>query len=477
MEEAGAAAFAMMEKAENSPESAGSKARSDPDNSSENKEKMVMKYQGLEKHGEDGREADGGRVDANDRKVVKRKREEEHQTDHSSDDDHHQLGTTTGDHDQKQIGAPPGGGSTRSEKKRHREKIRRSELNLGLDALASLLYTIEPSLKQTGAGPSVYPGKRKAGEAPGESQTAISNRVDLINCAVEILKRIHGENESRKVFIAEVTGCEPGADDHLKGGGKMKNSLTVNVRGADPLNRAGGSAALSAADLGATRSSPFPPTGSAQNHVGSSLPGGELGLGRSSVADQLQLAAAANQFALSPSPAFPPSLSRLLHPSLSAGEGLLGGHFSALGGADMAGPPIDANMLALLQSRGLPATRRDPLALLRRQHELLQSSAAAASLQGLGGLSGLGASSQQNDVAAMLASTGLPLETSRSLLQQGVSLAEIRQLGAAARAREAAAMAPAGSVAPDRAGSGRAGADQAANVEEAYRNLLARGAR
>jgi hypothetical protein len=77
---------------------------------------------------------------------------------------------------------------TRSERKRNREKNRRNSLNYRLEALAALLFKIDPTLKS------------------GKGDNAIMNRVNLIQSAVQTLERIHKENEERKLLITDLSG-------------------------------------------------------------------------------------------------------------------------------------------------------------------------------------------------------------------------------------------------------------------------------
>lgn len=79
-----------------------------------------------------------------------------------------------------------------SEKKRLREKTRRSEMNDSLDALAELVYKIEPSL---------ISGKSNALR---DGLTNIFNRSDLLQCSAQLLGRLHKENEERKVIIEDL---------------------------------------------------------------------------------------------------------------------------------------------------------------------------------------------------------------------------------------------------------------------------------
>lgn len=77
---------------------------------------------------------------------------------------------------------------SRSERKRNREKNRRNSLNYRLEALAALLFKIDPTLKS------------------GKGDNAIMNRVNLIQSTVQTLERIYKENEDRKLLITDLSG-------------------------------------------------------------------------------------------------------------------------------------------------------------------------------------------------------------------------------------------------------------------------------
>ena len=100
---------------------------------------------------------------------------------------------------------PGEGGETnkRSERKRQREKQRRTDLTNAFDELASFIFQIEPEAgdpdvdakkkrKKSGAGP--------ARSEHGEESSGIT-RLDLIGRALRIMKRLHRENEERKRMI------------------------------------------------------------------------------------------------------------------------------------------------------------------------------------------------------------------------------------------------------------------------------------
>lgn len=97
------------------------------------------------------------------------------------------------------------GGETnkRSERKRQREKQRRTDLTNAFDELAAFIFQIEPEA----GDPDVDAKKKrkKSGSGPqrndhGEESSGIT-RLDLIGRALRIMKRLHRENEERKRMI------------------------------------------------------------------------------------------------------------------------------------------------------------------------------------------------------------------------------------------------------------------------------------
>lgn len=85
---------------------------------------------------------------------------------------------------------------SRSERKRNREQHRRNEVTNGLDALASMLSTVDPARMKGGR----WTSKKET----GDGGVAMS-RVELLNHALETLERLHKENEARKDIIAELS--------------------------------------------------------------------------------------------------------------------------------------------------------------------------------------------------------------------------------------------------------------------------------
>ena len=91
---------------------------------------------------------------------------------------------------------------SRSECKRHREKMRRSDANKGFDELMTLLLDIDPSVRAE-AEERARRGQWKG--SFGAHQDNVLSRVDLINRTVEVLDRLHRENEQRKQILSSLT--------------------------------------------------------------------------------------------------------------------------------------------------------------------------------------------------------------------------------------------------------------------------------
>jgi hypothetical protein len=90
---------------------------------------------------------------------------------------------------------------SRSERKRHREKKRRSDVNKGFDDLMNLLIEIDPQVR-TEAEERARRGQWKGNI--GAQEDNLLSRVDLITRTVEVLRRVHRENDQRKMIIAEL---------------------------------------------------------------------------------------------------------------------------------------------------------------------------------------------------------------------------------------------------------------------------------
>jgi hypothetical protein len=91
---------------------------------------------------------------------------------------------------------------TRSERKRHREKKRRNDVNKGFDDLMTLLLEIDPDVRLE-AEERARRGQWKG--SIGAQEENLLSRVDLISRTVQVLSRVHRENEERKLIIESLT--------------------------------------------------------------------------------------------------------------------------------------------------------------------------------------------------------------------------------------------------------------------------------
>jgi Helix-loop-helix DNA-binding domain len=89
---------------------------------------------------------------------------------------------------------------SRSERKRHREKKRRSDVNKGFDELMSLLLEIDPEVR---ADAEERASKGQCKRSLGAHEDNVLSRVDLIGTAVRVLRRVHTENEKHKKMIED----------------------------------------------------------------------------------------------------------------------------------------------------------------------------------------------------------------------------------------------------------------------------------
>lgn len=89
-----------------------------------------------------------------------------------------------------------GHATKRSERKRQREKQRRSDLSNAFDELAAFIVQVEP---ESGDQDADVKKKRKKSDG-GEDASGIT-RLELIGRALRIMRRLHTENEERKRII------------------------------------------------------------------------------------------------------------------------------------------------------------------------------------------------------------------------------------------------------------------------------------
>ena len=100
---------------------------------------------------------------------------------------------------------------SRSERKRHREKKRRNDVNKGFEDLMNLLLEIDPSVRseaeersKRGQFKSGSPAAAAPVAAPAPPEENLLSRVDLITKTTEVLRRVHRENEDRKAIIEQL---------------------------------------------------------------------------------------------------------------------------------------------------------------------------------------------------------------------------------------------------------------------------------
>ncbi|KAL7575729.1 hypothetical protein ACA910_003063 [Epithemia clementina (nom. ined.)] len=89
---------------------------------------------------------------------------------------------------------------SRSERKRHREKRRRNDVNKGFEDLMTLLLEIDPGVQAEAEDRARRSGQLKS----SQDDNLLLSRVDLISRTVEVLRRVHKENEERKVIIEQL---------------------------------------------------------------------------------------------------------------------------------------------------------------------------------------------------------------------------------------------------------------------------------
>lgn len=95
---------------------------------------------------------------------------------------------------------------SRSERKRNREKKRRSDVNKGFDDLMALLLMIDPKVKaEVEEKARKVQGRPQRAEGNNADGSLLINRVDLISRAVTVLERVHRENEDRKLVISDLS--------------------------------------------------------------------------------------------------------------------------------------------------------------------------------------------------------------------------------------------------------------------------------
>ena len=95
--------------------------------------------------------------------------------------------------------------SKRSERKRQREKQRRSDLSHAFEELSAFIVQVEPNAPDGDGNTNTNSGKKKRKKSGdgGEESSGIT-RLDLVSRALRVMKRLHRENEQNKRIIASM---------------------------------------------------------------------------------------------------------------------------------------------------------------------------------------------------------------------------------------------------------------------------------
>jgi hypothetical protein len=89
---------------------------------------------------------------------------------------------------------------SRPERKRYREKKRRSDVNKGFDELMNLLLEIDPEIRAE----AEERARRGQWKGVSSQEETILSRVDLISRTATVLRRLNGENEQCKAVISQL---------------------------------------------------------------------------------------------------------------------------------------------------------------------------------------------------------------------------------------------------------------------------------
>lgn len=94
---------------------------------------------------------------------------------------------------------------SRSERKKFREKKRRSDVNKGFDELMSLLVRVDPAIRTEMEEQERCKKNSNKASHSSEGDNLALNRVDLISRTVAVIARMYRQNEDQKALIAELT--------------------------------------------------------------------------------------------------------------------------------------------------------------------------------------------------------------------------------------------------------------------------------
>jgi hypothetical protein len=94
---------------------------------------------------------------------------------------------------------------TRSERKKYREKKRRSDVNKGFDELMALLMRVDPGLKAEIEEQEKAKKYQSKVSQSTDGDNHVLNRVDLISRTTMALERMYRQNQEQKALIAELS--------------------------------------------------------------------------------------------------------------------------------------------------------------------------------------------------------------------------------------------------------------------------------
>ncbi|CAB9509290.1 expressed unknown protein [Seminavis robusta] len=118
----------------------------------------------------------------------------------------------------------------KSERKRQREKQRRSELTNAFDDLSAMVLKMDNPDDEAGESSGRKKGRRLSSRSEGENDTGGMTRVDLINRALTIMKRLHQENRELKESLTRSGGRDKGSAEIMV----MVPTLTPADDGSPP---------------------------------------------------------------------------------------------------------------------------------------------------------------------------------------------------------------------------------------------------
>ena len=94
---------------------------------------------------------------------------------------------------------------SRSERKKFREKKRRSDVNKGFDELMSLLVKVDPTIKAEMEEQERCKRNSNKTTNSSEGENLALNRVDLISRTAMVIARMYRQNEEQRALLAELT--------------------------------------------------------------------------------------------------------------------------------------------------------------------------------------------------------------------------------------------------------------------------------